>query len=100
MSALVGLAAGSWNVLGAATFVGVLLGVMTLAVRAWRTQEAKRRDYFTSHLEHDTKAMLDPKPRVRVEDTHLRVGVDFGVPAAELTEADDQTGEAKKRAVR
>jgi hypothetical protein len=78
------------------TFVAGLLASFAFAVRAWRRHEAKRRDYFTQHLERDTKAILDPQSRVRVEDAKLRVGVDFGVPAEEETTDTD----AKDRAAR
>jgi hypothetical protein len=83
------------------TLLAALVATFAFAVRAWRRHEAKRRDFFMQHLERDTTALLEPKRRVRVADTQLRAGVDFGVPATALDESEAASeADATPRAAR
>jgi hypothetical protein len=101
-SAVPGLLAGYWGVFGGASLAAIMLAISQVAIYAWRRHEAKRRDYFTRHLERDTQALLEPKRRVA--DPQVRVGVDFGVPAEQLlatsrdeNEEDPQTRGTRRR---
>lgn len=96
-----GLLFGTCQVAVAATFVAAVTALFFWTMRAVRAKQRdmSRDDYFIQHLDRDTKALLEPKPRVRVEteNAHLRVGVDFGVPAEQL-EPDDAGAEPTRSA--
>lgn len=101
MTLIPGFVFGVWQVAGAATFIAAAMALFLTTMHAMRAKqrEMSRRDYFIQHLDRDTKAMLDPQRRVRVdtENANLRAGVDFGVPAEEL-DAEDAEPPAKRSA--
>lgn len=69
----------AWTAIGVVAFVVALTAAALMGTRARRRSEARRSDHFMQHLARDTRAVVEGK-RVAVDEPHLRVGVDFGVP--------------------